>query len=44
LDNAKKRAEMYKGAGATVTHELNPAAHGLIQSDLQAMQRWFAAI
>jgi phospholipase/carboxylesterase len=44
LDNAKKLASMYKQAGATVTHELNPASHGLIQSDLQAMQRWFAAI
>jgi phospholipase/carboxylesterase len=41
LDNAKKLASMYKEAGATVTHELNPASHGLIQSDLQAMKRWF---
>lgn len=44
LANAKKLAEMYKQAGAMVTHEINPASHGLIQSDLQAMQRWFAAI
>ncbi len=44
LDNAKKLAEIYKQAGATLTHELNPASHGLIQSDLQAMQRWFATI
>lgn len=41
LENAKKLATMYKDAGATVTHELNPASHGLIQSDLQAMKRWF---
>jgi phospholipase/carboxylesterase len=41
LDNAKKLAKMYQDAGATVTHELNPASHGLIQSDLQAMKRWF---
>jgi phospholipase/carboxylesterase len=44
LENAKKLAAMYKDAGATVTHELNPASHGLIQSDLQAMKRWFAAL
>jgi phospholipase/carboxylesterase len=44
LENAKKLASMYKDAGATVTHELNPASHGLIQSDLQAMKRWFDAL
>jgi phospholipase/carboxylesterase len=44
LENAKRLASMYKEAGATVTHELNPASHGLIQSDLQAVQRWFAAV
>jgi phospholipase/carboxylesterase len=44
LDNAKKLAEMYKQAGATVTHEVNPASHGLIQSDLQTMQRWFSQL
>jgi phospholipase/carboxylesterase len=44
LDNAKKLAAMYKEAGATVMHELNPASHGLIQSDLQSMKRWFAAL
>jgi phospholipase/carboxylesterase len=42
LENAKRLASMYKEAGATVTHELNPASHGLIQSDLQAMKRWFS--
>lgn len=42
LDNAKRLAEMYRQAGATVSHELNPAAHGLIQSDLQAMKQWFS--
>jgi phospholipase/carboxylesterase len=41
LENAKRLAEMYKQAGATVTLELNPASHGLIQSDLQAMRHWF---
>jgi phospholipase/carboxylesterase len=44
LENAKKLARMYEEAGATVTHELNPASHGLIQSDLQAMKRWFDAL
>lgn len=44
IENAKKLATMYKNAGATVTHELNPASHGLIQSDLQAMKHWFAAL
>lgn len=44
LENAKKLATVYREAGATVTHELNPASHGLIQSDLQAMQRWFATL
>jgi phospholipase/carboxylesterase len=44
LENAKKLASIYKDAGATVTHELNPASHGLIQSDLQAMKRWFEAL
>ena len=44
LENAKKLAMMYKNAGATVTHELNPASHGLIQSDLQSMKHWFAAL
>ncbi len=44
LENAKRLAAMYKDAGATVMHELNPASHGLIQSDLQAMQRWFASL
>ncbi len=44
LENAKKLASMYTQTGATVTHELNPASHGLIQSDLQAMKRWFAAL
>jgi phospholipase/carboxylesterase len=41
LDNAKKLANLYKQAGATVTHELNPASHGLIQSDIVAMKHWF---
>jgi phospholipase/carboxylesterase len=44
LENAKKLASMYKEAGATLTHELNPASHGLIQSDLQTMKRWFDAV
>ncbi|MGL4610596.1 MAG: alpha/beta hydrolase [Trueperaceae bacterium] len=44
LDNAKRLAAMFKEAGANVTHELNPASHGLIQSDLQTMQRWFTAL
>jgi phospholipase/carboxylesterase len=44
LDNAKKLAEMYKQAGATLTHELNPASHGLIQSDLQTMKHWFGKL
>jgi phospholipase/carboxylesterase len=41
LDNAKRLTQMYKEAGASVTQELNPASHGLIQSDLQAMKHWF---
>jgi phospholipase/carboxylesterase len=41
LDNAKRLTQMYKDAGASVTQELNPASHGLIQSDLQAMKQWF---
>jgi phospholipase/carboxylesterase len=41
LDSAKKLARLYKDAGATVTHELNPASHGLIQSDIVAMKQWF---
>jgi phospholipase/carboxylesterase len=44
LENAKKLATMYREAGASVTHELNPASHGLIQSDLQTMKRWFDAL
>jgi phospholipase/carboxylesterase len=44
LENAKKLAKMYQDAGATLTHELNPASHGLIQSDLQAVKRWFEGL
>jgi phospholipase/carboxylesterase len=42
LENAKRLAQLYKDAGATVIHELNPASHGLIKSDIDIMQRWFA--
>jgi phospholipase/carboxylesterase len=44
LDNVKKLVAMFKDAGASVTQELNPASHGLIQSDLQAMKRWFGSL
>jgi phospholipase/carboxylesterase len=41
LDNAKKLVSLYKQLGATITHELNPASHGLIKSDIEVMQKWF---
>ncbi len=41
LENAKRLAQLYKNAGATISHELNPASHGLIQSDIVAMKTWF---
>jgi phospholipase/carboxylesterase len=41
LDNAKRLASLYKQLGASIIHELNPASHGLIQSDLQVTTRWF---
>lgn len=40
-ENAKRLAQLYKSAGATLIHELNPASHGLIKSDIDIMQRWF---
>lgn len=44
LDNAKNLVTMFKDAGASVTQELNPASHGLIQSDLQTMKKWFETL
>jgi phospholipase/carboxylesterase len=41
LENAKRLAQLYKTAGATLMHELNPASHGLIKSDIDIMKRWF---
>jgi phospholipase/carboxylesterase len=42
LENAKKLASLYKQMGASIWHEINPASHGLIKSDIEIMQRWFA--
>lgn len=42
LENAKHLAQIYQNAGASLIHELNPASHGLIKSDLDIMRRWFA--
>jgi phospholipase/carboxylesterase len=41
LENAKRLAKYYKDSNASIVHELNPASHGLIQSDIVAMKRWF---
>jgi phospholipase/carboxylesterase len=39
-DNAARLADMLKGAGAVVTHEVLPAGHGLSQADLSRAKTW----
>jgi phospholipase/carboxylesterase len=40
---AERLAHALKAAGATLTHEILPAGHGLTQSDLGLMSRFLAA-
>lgn len=42
-DNAAGLADGLRRAGASVTHELIPASHGLTQRDVELAQRWLAA-
>ena len=41
-ENARRLAAMLGAAGATVTHTVNPAGHGLSQADLTAAGAWLA--
>ncbi|MEA2953906.1 MAG: phospholipase/carboxylesterase [Alphaproteobacteria bacterium] len=42
-ENRDHLAALLKTAGASVTHEVVPAGHGLSPEDLTAASRWFAA-
>lgn len=41
-DNAERLAASLRQAGASVTHTVNPAGHGLSQADLAAAGAWLA--
>ena len=41
-DNAERLAASLRKAGASVTHTVNPAGHGLSQADLAAAGAWLA--
>ncbi|BAU90868.1 phospholipase/carboxylesterase [Methylorubrum populi] len=41
-DNAERLAARLRQAGASVTHTVNPAGHGLSQADLAAAGAWLA--
>lgn len=41
-DNAERLAASLRRAGASVTHTVNPAGHGLSQADLAAAGAWLA--